>query len=241
MDIKIFKDLNEIGRAAADIMVSHISSHGKTVLGLATGASPLSTYKNLIKDYENGKVSFKSVISFNLDEYCSIPASDKNSYNTFMHRELFDHIDIPEENIHIPDGNPEDPSAFCAQYDEMIKNAGGIDIQLLGIGNNGHIGFNEPSDTFKKGTFIVNLSESTVQANMIYFNSPEEMPRRAVTMGIGSIMQAKEIILLAGGKAKAQAVRDMLKGDITPLCPASILREHPNAHIFLDRNAASLI
>lgn len=241
MEITVLKSSQEIGRAAADIITECVNSKEKPVLGLATGASPVPTYNNLIEDYKNGKVSFKNVVTFNLDEYCSIPASDKNSYYTFMHENLFNHIDIKEENVHVPNGNPENPTEYCASYDKAIKDAGGIDIQVLGIGRNGHIGFNEPSDSFADGTFVVDLTESTINANMIYFDSPDDVPRKAVTMGVKSILNAKEIILIAEGEAKAQAVHDMIKGEVSPSCPASILQNHPNVYIFLDEAAASLL
>lgn len=241
MEIKILKNSQEIGRAAADIITAKVQSKANAVLGLATGASPVTTYENLIADNKAGKVSFRDVVTFNLDEYCSIPASDRNSYYTFMHENLFNHIDIQEGHVHVPNGNPADPDAYCAAYDEAIKAAGGIDIQVLGIGRNGHIGFNEPSDAFADGTFVVDLTESTINANMIYFDSPEDVPRKAITMGVKSILNAKEIILIAEGEAKAQAVHDMIKGEISPACPASILQNHPHVHILLDEAAASLL
>lgn len=241
MEITVLKNSQEIGRAVADIITAQINANAKTVLGLATGASPVSTYKNLIEDNKAGTVSFRDVVTFNLDEYCSIPASDKNSYYTFMHENLFNHVDIKEENVHVPNGNPEDPKAYCASYDEAIKNAGGIDIQVLGIGRNGHIGFNEPSDTFADGTFVVDLTESTIEANKIYFDSPEDVPKKAVTMGVKSILNAKKIILIAEGAAKAQAVHDMIKGDVTPACPASILQNHANVCVFIDEAAAAML
>lgn len=241
MDIKIFNNTEEIAAAASEIIINKVKTNPKAILGLATGASPVATYKKLIAAYNAGEVSFKDVKTFNLDEYCSIPASDKNSYYTFMHENLFNRIDIEEANINVPDGNPENAEEYCAAYDESIKNAGGIDIQVLGIGRNGHIGFNEPSDAFTEGTYKVKLTESTIEANKIYFESESDVPREAITMGVQSIINAKEIILIAEGTAKAQAVHDMIKGDISPSCPASILQKHENVHIFIDKNAASLL
>lgn len=241
MDVHVFDSDRDIGAAAAEIIIKCIKSKEKPVLGLATGASPVLTYKCLIDAYNKGEVSFKNVMSFNLDEYCGIPASDKNSYWTFMHENLFNHIDINEENVNVPNGNPQNVDEFCAAYDKKIKDAGGIDVQVLGIGRNGHIGFNEPADKFTKGTYKVSLTESTIEANMIYFDSPEDVPKEAITMGVESILDAKEIILIAEGTAKAQAVHDMIKGEISPSCPASILQKHNNVHIFLDREAAALL
>lgn len=241
MDIKIFNTAEEIGNAAAEIIANKIISKPDAILGLATGASPVPTYNKLIADFNEGRISFKDVKTFNLDEYCSIPASDRNSYYTFMHENLFNHVDIKEENVHVPNGNPENAEEYCASYDAAIKNAGGIDIQVLGIGRNGHIGFNEPSDVFTSGTYKVKLTDSTIEANKIYFDREEDVPREAITMGVESIINAKEIILIATGAAKAQAVHDMIKGEISPSCPASILQKHDNVHIFIDKDAAALL
>lgn len=241
MDIRIFNNTEEIAQAASEIILNKVKSSPDAILGLATGASPVATYKKIIAAYNAGEVSFKNVKTFNLDEYCSIPASDRNSYYTFMHENLFNHIDIEEENVHVPNGNPENAEEYCASYDEAIKNAGGIDIQVLGIGRNGHIGFNEPSDAFTAGTYKVKLTDSTIEANKIYFDREEDVPREAITMGVESIINAKEIILIAEGTAKAQAIHDMIKGEISPACPASILQKHDNVHIFIDNAAASLL
>lgn len=241
MDIRIFNNSQEIGNAAAEIISNKIIEKNDAILGLATGASPVPTYKKLIENCNAGKISFKDVKTFNLDEYCSIPASDKNSYYTFMHENLFNHVDVKEENVHVPNGNPENAEEYCASYDAAIKEAGGIDIQVLGIGRNGHIGFNEPSDAFTAGTYKVKLTDSTIEANKIYFESENDVPREAITMGVESIINAKEIILIAEGKAKAQAIHDMIKGEISPACPASILQKHDNVHVFLDKDAASLL
>ena len=241
MDIRIFNNTEEIAQAASEIIINKVKNTPDAILGLATGASPVATYKKLIAAYNNGDVSFKDVKTFNLDEYCSIPATDKNSYYTFMHENLFNFIDVKEENVHVPNGNPENAEEYCASYDESIKAAGGIDIQVLGIGRNGHIGFNEPADEFTAGTYKVQLTESTIEANKIYFESENDVPREAITMGVQSIINAKEIILIAEGNAKAQAIHDMIKGEISPACPASILQKHNNVHIFIDNAAAALL
>lgn len=241
MDIKIFNNAAEIGTSAAEIIINKIKATPSAILGLATGSSPIPTYKCLIDAYKSGEISFKDVKSFNLDEYCGIPVSDPNSYYTFMHENLFDSIDIKEENVRIPEGNPENVDEFCSSYDAAIKAAGGIDIQVLGIGRNGHIGFNEPADEFTKGTYKVQLTQSTIDANKRFFEKIEDVPTEAITMGVESILDAKEIILIATGTDKAQAIHDMIKGDVSPVCPASILQKHNNIHVFIDKDAASLL
>lgn len=240
MEIKVFKTPEEIGSAVASIFVDEVKNNPTCVLGLATGASPVPTYKEIIKAYENGGLTFKGVKTYNLDEYCNLPKNDKNSYYTFMHEQLFNGLDILEENVHFLNGNAEDCDAECKRYDDEINNAGGIDIQLLGIGNNAHIGFNEPADKFTDGSFKVKLTESTINANKIYFDE-NPMPEYALTMGIKQIMAAKKIILIATGPKKAEAIRNMVKGEVTPRVPASILQEHDDVIIFLDEAAASLL
>jgi len=238
MDIKVFDNTDKLASYAADLFQEVIENNEHPVLGLATGASPVETYKELIKRCNEGKLSFKSVTTFNLDEYCDLPKEDKNSYYTFMMENLFDSVDIDKENVNIPDGNAENTDEYAESYDKKIEAAGGIDIQLLGIGVNGHIGFNEPSDAFSEGTHKVKLTDSTLKANSRYFTD-SEMPSYALTMGVGSIMASKRIVLIATGKAKADAVYNTVKGAVTPQCPASILQTHKNAVLLLDRDAAS--
>ena len=240
MEIRIFDDAAELGLAAADIFAQTIKNNPSCVLGLATGASPVPTYNRLIELYNAKEITFADVRTFNLDEYCDLPKDDKNSYYTFMHQNLFNHVDIKEENVHILDGNAADAEQEAAAFDAAIKAAGGIDIQLLGIGNNGHIGFNEPADAFTTGTFKVQLTESTLQANSRYFDE-NPMPHYALTMGVGSIMDAKKIVLIATGPAKAQAIYNTVKGEVTPLVPASILQQHPDCILLLDKAAAALL
>ena len=240
MVIKTFKTAEEIGVAVAKIFTDAVAENPSCVLGLATGATPIPTYKNIISTYEKGGLSFKDVKTYNLDEYCNLPKSDKNSYYTFMHEQLFNGLDILEENVHFLDGNAEDSEAECKRYDDEINAAGGIDIQLLGIGNNAHIGFNEPADEFTTGSFKVTLTQSTIDANKIYFDE-NPMPTHALTMGIQQIMSAKKIILIATGPKKAEAIRNMIEGPVTAQVPASILQEHDDVLIFLDEAAASLL
>ena len=240
MEIKVYDTPDALAPACADEFVSLLTSKKDCVLGLATGASPIPTYKELIKRYNAGIISFKHVSTFNLDEYVGLPRDDKNSYYTFMHENLFDSIDIDKANTHILNGNADDTQKECSDFDAAIAAAGGIDIQLLGIGTNGHIGFNEPNDVFSDGTYKVKLTESTVKSNSIYFTE-NAMPEYALTMGINSIMAAKKIILIATGASKAEAIKKAVKGDVTPHCPASILQNHPNCIFFLDKTAASLL
>lgn len=240
MEIKIYENAAEIGVAAAQLYKELIESKPNAVLGLATGATPVPTYKKLIELYENGEISFKDVTTFNLDEYCDLDKHDKNSYYTFMHENLFDHVDINEENVNFLDGNAKDCDAESKRYAEAIKAAGGIDLQLLGIGTNGHIAFNEPADKFTDEAFKVTLTQSTIDSNQQYFGDVP-MPRYAMTMGIGSIMRSKKILLIATGEKKAKAIKAMVSGEITPQIPCSILNEHSDVVVMLDRAAASLL
>ena len=240
MDIKIFNNAEEIACAAALLYKELIARKPNAVLGLATGATPVPTYKKIIELYNNGEISFKDVTTFNLDEYCDLDKNDKNSYYTFMHENLFNHVDIKEENVNFLDGNAEDCDAESKRYAEAIKAAGGIDLQLLGIGTNGHIAFNEPADKFTDEAFKVTLTQSTIDSNQQYFGDVP-MPRYAITMGIGSIMRSKKILLIATGEKKAKAIKAMVSGEITPQIPCSILNEHKDVIIMLDKAAASLI
>lgn len=240
MEIKIYENAAEIGVAAAELYKNLINEKPNAVLGLATGATPVPTYQRLIELYKNGEVSFKDITTFNLDEYCDLDKHDKNSYYTFMHENLFNHVDIKEENVNFLDGNAEDCDAESKRYAEAIKAAGGIDLQLLGIGTNGHIAFNEPADKFTDEAFKVTLTQSTIDSNQQYFGDVP-MPRYAMTMGIGSIMRSKKILLIATGDKKAKAIKAMVSGEVTPQIPCSILNEHSDVIIMLDKAAASLL
>ncbi len=240
MIIKTFKTAEEIGVEVAKIFTDLVKEKPDCVLGLATGATPIPTYNNIIDTFKKGGITFKDVKTYNLDEYCNLPKEDKNSYYTFMHKQLFDGLDILEENVHFLDGNAEDTEAECKRYDDEINSVGGIDIQLLGIGNNAHIGFNEPADKFTTGSFKVTLTQSTIDANKIYFDE-NPMPTHALTMGVKQIMSAKKVILIATGPKKATAIKNMVEGPVTPNVPASVLQEHNDVIIFLDEDAASLL
>ena len=238
MEIKIFKNADEIAEAAANLYKELLNAKPDAVLGLATGATPVPTYKNLIKMYENGEISFKDVTTFNLDEYCDLDKNDKNSYYTFMHENLFNSVDIKEENVNFLDGNAADYDEESKRYAEAIRAAGGIDLQLLGIGTNGHIAFNEPADEFTDEAFRVKLTQSTINSNQKYFGDVP-MPRYAMTMGIGSIMRSKKILLIATGASKADAIKKLASGEVNPQIPCSILNNHADTIVMVDEDAAS--
>ena len=234
------KDYEDMSRKAGDIIAAQVIIKPDCVLGLATGSTPIGAYKRLVEGYEAGDLDFSQVKTYNLDEYRGLPGDHDQSYRYFMNTNLFDHVNIDKANTHVPDGLAEDYEAACAAYDEAVAAAGNQDLQLLGIGNNGHIGFNEPGDAFIRGTHCVDLTESTIQANSRLFDSIDDVPRQAFTMGIGTIMAARTILVMANGEVKAQAVHDMIYGPITPACQASILQLHPNVVLVADEAALSL-
>lgn len=218
------KDEQEVGVKAAGVMAEVIKEKPDAVIGLATGSSPLTMYAELVNKYKAGEISFKEVTSVNLDEYEGLSKEHGQSYSYFMHKNLFNHIDIKEENVNLPNGLAKDAKAECERYDGVIEKAGGVDIQLLGIGNNGHIGFNEPADYFPKGTSLIELTDSTIDANSRFFASRDEVPTKAFSMGIGTIMSARKIVMVVIGKGKAEILEDALFGKVTPKNPASILQ-----------------
>lgn len=234
------KDYEDMSRKAANIIAAQVISKPDCVLGLATGSTPIGAYKRLVELYEQGDLDFSQVSTYNLDEYRGLSHDDVQSYHYFMADNLFNHVNIDIDNTHVPDGSNPDADAACAEYDRMVEEAGYTDLQLLGIGNNGHIGFNEPDTCFSKGTHCVNLTESTIQANSRLFDSIDDVPRQAYTMGDQTIMNARMVLLVANGEAKAQAVHDMCFGPISPSCPASILQLHPNCVVVADEAALSL-
>lgn len=234
------KDYEDMSRKAANIIAAQVISKPDCVLGLATGSTPIGAYKRLVELYEQGDLDFSQVSTYNLDEYRGLSHDDVQSYHYFMVDNLFNHVNIDIDNTHVPDGSNPDADAACAEYDRMVEEAGYTDLQLLGIGNNGHIGFNEPDTCFSKGTHCVDLTESTIQANSRLFDSIDDVPRQAYTMGDQTIMNARMVLLVANGEAKAQAVHDMCFGPISPSCPASILQLHPNCVVVADEAALSL-
>jgi glucosamine-6-phosphate deaminase len=239
MKILVCKNYEEMSKRAAQIISSQVILKSDSILGLATGSTPIGMYKNLVEMYNKGEIDFCDVKTFNLDEYYQLPRDNDQSYYYFMHKNLFDHINIKEENINIPNGMNKDIEVECRNYDESIKSIGGVDIQVLGIGHNAHIGFNEPADVFENGTHLVDLKESTIEANARFFDSIEDVPKKAVTMGIGSIFKAKKIMLLASGEGKAKAIYDTVYGEVTPNVPSSILQFHEDVILIIDEAAAS--
>ncbi len=231
-------DYEAMSRRAANLISAEIIRRPDCVLGLATGSSPVGTYKQLIAWNQRGDFSFKEVRTVNLDEYMGLAPTHDQSYRYFMQTNFFDHIDIDVNNTRVPDGLAADPAAFCAQYDELIRSLG-VDLQLLGVGRNGHIGFNEPSDCFIKETHVVDLAPSTIEANARFFASADDVPRQAMTMGIGCIMAARRVLLIASGEDKADAVYNAFCGPITPACPGSILQLHNDVVLVGDKAALS--
>lgn len=235
------KDYEEMSRKAAGIVSAQIIMKPDCVLGLATGSTPLGLYKQLIEWYRNGDLDFSGVRTVNLDEYKGISRENDQSYYYFMHQNLFDHVNIPIENTHLPNGMEPDSEKECRRYEELIQSMGSVDLQLLGIGHNGHIGFNEPADAFDKLVHCVNLTQSTIEANKRFFASAEEVPKQAYTMGIQTIMRSKKILIIANGEGKADIVRDAFFGPITPRVPASVLQLHNDVTLVADEAALSKI
>lgn len=226
----------KLSRSAANLISAQVILKPDSVLGLATGSSPLGTYRQLITWYEKGDVDFDKVISINLDEYVGLSTKDAQSYRHFMNENFFNHINIRPENTFVPDGCAKNLDAACKAYDAHIEAVGGIDLQLLGIGLDGHIGFNEPDDVFVKNTHVVTLDPSTIRANARFFENEAQVPRRAITMGMVSIMQAKKIVLIANGAAKRDILEKAFFGPITPRIPASILQLHPDITVIYSEN-----
>ncbi len=220
------KNYEELSTKAANIIAAQIINKPDCVLGLATGSSPVGTYDKLTEYFNNGTIDFSTVTSVNLDEYVGLDGTNDQSYRYFMNKNLFDRVNIDKANTYVPSGTAEDIEQEGEEYDKLIKKLGGIDLQLLGIGRNGHIGFNEPAETFSEGTHVVELTESTIEANSCFFASKDEVPTKAITMGIGSIMNAKKVLLVANGPYKKDIIEKAANGEITPLVPASILQNH---------------
>ncbi|MEA4895266.1 MAG: glucosamine-6-phosphate deaminase [Oscillospiraceae bacterium] len=241
MKLVIAKDYEHLSRQGAIIMASQVLLKPNSVLGLATGSTPLGTYKELIAMHRDGMIDFSKVVTFNLDEYLGLDKADPNSYNYFMNKNLFDAINIKKENTHIPCGVFSDEKKMCDEYETQIDAYGGIDLQLLGIGRDGHIGFNEPDAKFMDATHVVDLNEQTINDNSRFFGSRDSVPRKAVSMGIRTIMKSKEILLEASGLEKAEVLYKTVMGPITPEVPASALRLHPNVTIIADLKAAGIL
>lgn len=241
MKIYRAKNYDDMSRKAANIISAQIIMKPNCVLGLATGSTPIGTYKQLVEWYKKGDLDFEKVTSINLDEYKGISKDNDQSYYYFMRHHLFDQVNIDKNNTYIPDGMEMDSEKACARYNEIIHEVGGIDLQLLGIGHNGHIGFNEPDSHFEKETHCVTLSQRTIEANKRFFSTIDEVPKEAYTMGIKTIMQAKKILVVASGEDKAEIVKKAFTGVVSPEVPASILQMHNDVILVADEAALSLL
>ncbi|MFI3175422.1 MAG: glucosamine-6-phosphate deaminase [Bacillota bacterium] len=233
-------DYNDMSKKAADVLAEIVKEKPDLVMGLATGSSPVGMYKCLIEKYENKEIDFSKARSVNLDEYLGLSGDHDQSYRYFMDTNFFNHVNIDKKNTHVPDGVASDPEKNCADYDKIIESLGGVDVQVLGMGHNGHIGFNEPGDHFTKTTHLIELQESTRHANGVNFEKEEDMPHQAYTMGIQNIMQSKKIILIVSGKAKAEILKLALTGNVTPHVPGSILQFHRDVTVVADAEAMSV-
>lgn len=236
MNVLRVKTYDEMSRIAADIIGETVRKKPDCVLGLATGSTPLGTYRFLQEDFRLGRIDFSAVSTVNLDEYCGLSGDNVQSYRYFMNKNLFDGINIDKSKTFVPCGTCADPEKECEDYEKIIESLGGIDLQVLGIGLNGHIGFNEPSESFPEKTHVTVLKESTVKANSRFFEREEDVPTMALTMGIGTILSAKKIILLANGQNKKDIIERAISGEITPLVPASCLQKHPDVTVIYSEN-----
>lgn len=241
MNIYRAKDYQDMSRKAANIISAQIIMKPDCVLGLATGSSPVGTYQQLIDWYEKGDLDFSGVTSINLDEYKGLAPENEQSYRHFMNTNLFDHVNINKANTYVPDGLEADSAKACSNYNRIIETSGGIDLQLLGLGHNGHIGFNEPGAAFECETHCVDLTESTIEANKRFFESEDMVPRQAYTMGIKNIMQAKKVLVIVSGADKAAILKRVLQGPVTPEVPASILQLHNDVTFVADEAALSCL
>lgn len=241
MKLQMAKTKGEVSQLAADEIQQIIKEKPQAVLGLATGSTPIGTYQELIRRYQEGKIDFSQVRTFNLDEYYGLDSHHPQSYHTFMRQMLFNHINVKEQNIYIPSGSPEDVVKYCRAYEQKIEEAGGIDLQILGIGQNGHIGFNEPAGELQPDTHLVRLASETIEANARFFERKEDVPRYAITMGIQTILKAKKLLLLVTGKEKAEIVQKLFDSGITTDIPASLLKLHSNVTVLVDAEAGKLV
>lgn len=241
MKIYKAKDYKDMSRKAANIISAQVIMKPNCVLGLATGSTPIGTYDQLVEWYNKGDLDFSEVTTVNLDEYKGLPRTNDQSYYYFMHQHLFDRVNIDPERTNVPDGMEPDAEKECGRYEELIRSLGGVDLQLLGLGHNGHIGFNEPGEAFEKETHCVDLTESTIEANKRFFASADDVPKQAYTMGIKTIMQAKKILIVVNGENKADIVERAFFGPVTPEVPASILQLHNDVTLVGDEAALAKI
>ena len=240
MKIIVVENYEEMSERGAEIIAEVVKSNPNATLGLATGSTPIGLYKKLISEYEQGEISFKDIHTVNLDEYVGLDGENNQSYRYFMNTQLFNHVDIDKANTHVPCGVAEDMEKECERYTQIIRD-NPQDIQLLGLGSDGHIGFNEPGSPLDGHTHIVELEESTIRDNARLFDRIEDVPKSAITMGIADVMQAKSVLLIANGANKAEAVKAMIQGEVTENCPASILQRHNNVTVIIDKEAAKLL
>ncbi len=241
MLVIVKNSFDALSKEAAKLIAEKIRKKPDLVLGLATGSSPLGLYKELIRMHKEEGLDFSKVTTFNLDEYVGLPPNHDQSYHYFMKKNLFDHINIDERFIHVPHGMAKDIDKFCSWYEKRIKESGGIDLQILGIGANGHIAFNEPGSSLGSRTRIKTLTEKTRNDNARFFETMDEVPKYAITMGVGTIMDAKELVLIASGEGKANAIKASVEGPLTAMCPASIIQMHQKAYVFVDKEASKYI
>lgn len=239
MEVITVKDYEALSKRAASLIQAQLTWKPESVLGLATGSTPLGMYDQLVKMYKNDEIDFKKTITFNLDEYIGLEKNSSQSYYSFMRHNFFDHINIPLDQTFIPDGQADDLQEECINYESKIKEHGGIDLQILGIGHNGHIGFNEPNIEFEAKTHVVTLDKKTIEANQRFFKSLDDVPKKAISMGIKTIMKSRKIILMASGESKADIVSKLIKDDISPNVPASVLHLHEHVVVLIDQEAAS--
>ena len=239
MQLAVVDSLEELGRKAAALIAEEVKKKPHLVLGLATGSSPIPLYRELIRLNQTDEIDFSAVRTFNLDEYVGLDPTHDQSYRCFMNAQLFDRVNIDKANTHVPDGKAKDLEAHCADYEKQIKAAGGVDVQVLGIGRNGHIAFNEPGSSLGSRTRVVDLTEDTIDANSRFFEKKEDVPTRALSMGIGTVMEARKIVLVANGEGKIQPLYDAMEGPVSPDCPASALQGHPDVTFVVTRDATA--
>jgi glucosamine-6-phosphate deaminase len=238
MEVIISKTYEEMSRSAAEVVADVLNAKPNAVLGMATGSTPLGVYQELVRMHKAGQLDFSQVTTFNLDEYVGLPVTHEQSYHRFMHENFFRLVNIPPQNVHIPSGTTRNYRAFCEWYEQRIRDCGGIDVQILGIGSDGHIAFNEPASSLSSRTRLKTLAKSTIDDNARFFKSRDEVPIYAITMGVGTIMEARKILLLANGKKKADAVAAAVEGPVTSMITASALQMHPDATVYIDDDAA---
>ena len=239
MEVFVYKQYEEMSKTAAEEVADVLNAKPNAVLGMATGSTPLGVYQELVKMHQRGEIDFSHVTTFNLDEYVGLPITHAQSYHRFMHENFFRHINIPAQNIHIPSGTTTNYRAFCEWYEQRIVECGGIDLQIVGIGSDGHIAFNEPGSSLSSRTRLKTLAKQTIDDNARFFDRPDDVPIYAITMGVGTIMEARQILMLANGAKKADAVAAAVEGPVTAMVTASALQMHPNTKAFLDEAAAS--